>query len=222
MNKFTYLIVLMLAICLCACNGSSNLDELLELGVKYLDEQNYEEAIITFEQAIEIDEKCEQAYMGLADAYFGNGDIGSARSILEKGSKLTDSNEIKNRLEALDAEIKNKYDNPLLSSKDIKDVYVENSMCNIVLDLKASDRFSNTNTLISTFSEEKIDIYSALSLISIWKKENVYRENHSNEIILAFPCGGLEGKQISVILLTINSDYDLVGISNIDMVVPLS
>ena len=69
MKKVRLFIVSALVFCLCACGSSSNLDELLELGAKYLDEQNYQEAIITFEQAIKIDDKCAQAYIGLADAY---------------------------------------------------------------------------------------------------------------------------------------------------------
>ncbi|MGN0736080.1 MAG: tetratricopeptide repeat protein [Anaerovoracaceae bacterium] len=103
MKQLKYFVVLILAICLCACGGSSNLDELLELGAKYLDEQNYEEAIIAFEQAIKIDNKCAQAYIGLADAYICTEEYDKAEEILKKGYELTGAEIIKEMLDSLES-----------------------------------------------------------------------------------------------------------------------
>lgn len=46
-----------------------------DLGVRYLSEGNYEEAIIAFIASIKIDPKQPDAYVKLADAYIGVGDI---------------------------------------------------------------------------------------------------------------------------------------------------
>lgn len=48
--------------------------EKYDLGVRYLEEGNYEEAIIAFTAAIEIDPKKAPAYVGRGDAYIGSGE----------------------------------------------------------------------------------------------------------------------------------------------------
>lgn len=68
MKKIRFFMVLTIVICLCACS-TSKLDELLEQGAKYLGEQNYEEAIITFDKAIQIDIKEPATYLKISEAY---------------------------------------------------------------------------------------------------------------------------------------------------------
>lgn len=70
-----------LLICLCACGqgttgqaGSTEQmtwQEQYDLGVRYLEDGDYEEAIIAFTAAIEIDPKRAPAYVGRGDAYSG-------------------------------------------------------------------------------------------------------------------------------------------------------
>lgn len=48
--------------------------EQYDLGVRYLSEGNYEEAIIAFTAAIEIDPKRAEAYVGCGDTYVASGD----------------------------------------------------------------------------------------------------------------------------------------------------
>ena len=50
---------------------SRELSKALDLGNKYLTELNYEEAVIAFNRAIEIDPMNVDAYVGVADAYIG-------------------------------------------------------------------------------------------------------------------------------------------------------
>ena len=45
--------------------------EQLELGNRYLTEQNYEEAVMAFSRVIEIDPKQAEGYLKLAEAYSG-------------------------------------------------------------------------------------------------------------------------------------------------------
>ena len=59
----------------------------VSLGERYLNELKYEQAIASFQAALVIDEKCEDAYLGLATAYKEMGDIPKAIAVLEDGLK---------------------------------------------------------------------------------------------------------------------------------------
>ena len=71
---FSLLLVLALTLSLCACgDNSAKWQEQYDLGQKYLTDGNYEEAILAFTAAIEIDPKRAPAYVGRGDAYLGRG-----------------------------------------------------------------------------------------------------------------------------------------------------
>ena len=63
--------VLTVGLCACGQNGST-WDEQYDLGVRYLSDGNYEEAILAFTAAIEIDPKRAEAYIGRGDAIMYN------------------------------------------------------------------------------------------------------------------------------------------------------
>lgn len=63
--------------------------EQYDLGVRYLSDGNYQEAIIAFTAAIEIDAMRPEAYLKAAEAYEAVGDSEAARAILEKGYAAT-------------------------------------------------------------------------------------------------------------------------------------
>ncbi len=65
------------------------LSDLLALGEKYLSELDYEQAIAAYRQAIEIDPRCEDAYLALADIYVAMEDYEAAREVLEEGVSRT-------------------------------------------------------------------------------------------------------------------------------------
>lgn len=67
-------LVLILLVSVTACAKAPTWQEQYDLGIRYLSEGNYEEAIITFTAAIEIDPKQVPAYVGRGDAYVGRGD----------------------------------------------------------------------------------------------------------------------------------------------------
>lgn len=85
-------LALMLILSLSACSGkgspaeSSPLtwQEQYDLGVRYLSEGKYEEAIIAFTAAIEIDPKQSTAYLSLAEVYTAQGDVEQAMAILQQ------------------------------------------------------------------------------------------------------------------------------------------
>lgn len=69
------LLAMILTVTLCACGKTSggSWQEQYDLGVRYLSDGNYEEAIIAFTAAIEIDPQNVNAYIGRADTYVKRG-----------------------------------------------------------------------------------------------------------------------------------------------------
>lgn len=89
---------------LCACTDKSlTWQEQYDLGVRYLSEGNYEEAVIAFTAAIEIDNKLVDAYIGAADAYIGQGDLISAKEVLNIAAEQLEDERIKEKIESLAA-----------------------------------------------------------------------------------------------------------------------
>ena len=106
MKKITALLTaLSLILGLCACSAKNELaswQEQYDLGVRYLSEGNYEEAIIAFNAAIEIDPKQADVYIGLADAYVALGNAERAGQVLEDAlTAVSDPAVIQSRLDAL-------------------------------------------------------------------------------------------------------------------------
>ena len=83
---FSWVLTLALVLGLCACGQSAQAkwQEQYDLGVRYLSEGNYEEAIIAFTAAIEIDPKRPEAYEKAAEAYTAAGRVEEARDLLRE------------------------------------------------------------------------------------------------------------------------------------------
>lgn len=105
MKKLLALILsVVLLTSLAACGGQTaeapadapTWQEQYDLGIKYLSEGNYEEAIIAFTAAIEIDPKQPAVYISRADAYIASGEtdetLSAALADYEKAVSLEDSN----------------------------------------------------------------------------------------------------------------------------------
>lgn len=94
MKRF-HLILICLAMILgiCACGQgvgeqaqeSPTWQEQYDLGIRYLSEGNYQEAIIAFTAAIEIDPKQPAAYVGLANVYIATEDYDKAEEAITSG-----------------------------------------------------------------------------------------------------------------------------------------
>ena len=91
-------LALLLGLCACAQKAADTAawQEQYDLGVKYLSEGNYEEAIIAFTAAIEIDPKNPLAYIGRGGAYVGSGEteenLAAALADYEKAIELDETN----------------------------------------------------------------------------------------------------------------------------------
>ena len=73
----------------------------IELAERYLNEQNYEQAIIEFQKVLEIEPMNVDAYLGLANVYEEMGDIDKATEILQEGLEKTGDERIQQRLDDL-------------------------------------------------------------------------------------------------------------------------
>ncbi|MDR3277843.1 MAG: tetratricopeptide repeat protein [Oscillospiraceae bacterium] len=70
-------------------------DELLDLGEKYLLDLDYEQAIVYFEQLVEVEPKNPRGYTGLAEAYEAQGETAKAERALKRGLRaLPDDEEL--------------------------------------------------------------------------------------------------------------------------------
>lgn len=96
---------LILGMTSCEQNTQAVWQEQYDLGVRYLSEGNYEEAIIAFTAAIEIDAKRPMAYMGLADAHERNGDLQAALAVLKSGYELIEDADLYERIAELEEQI---------------------------------------------------------------------------------------------------------------------
>ena len=84
---------------------TNRLSRQLDLGNRYLEEQNYEQAIVEFDKAIAIDPMSVEAYLGKAEAYIGLGDLQSALDTLQAGYELTHDERLKSRSDEIETEI---------------------------------------------------------------------------------------------------------------------
>jgi len=100
-------IVALLLLCACskqqpaASTASLTWQEQYDLGMRYLSQGNYREAIIAFSAATEIDPKRYEAYIGLADAYLGLEDEDSAIDALREGYTATGDERLQRRVEEI-------------------------------------------------------------------------------------------------------------------------
>lgn len=109
----TVLLLLLLLVTLPACGGGKadaptenapTWQEQYDLGIKFLSEGNYEEAMIAFTAAIEIEPKRAEAYIGLAEVFAAQGDMEKAAEILTQGYEVTGDEALREKLEGLDTE----------------------------------------------------------------------------------------------------------------------
>ncbi|MDL2214032.1 tetratricopeptide repeat protein [Clostridia bacterium OttesenSCG-928-O13] len=97
------LVFALVALCATGCQSETNkVSELLTLGQKYLDNEDFENALATFEQVLEIDPMQVDAYLGMSDAYLGLGEVELAMEILEEGFAATGERRIERRIERME------------------------------------------------------------------------------------------------------------------------
>ena len=94
-------IIITLSLTSCAQDAGAAWQEQYDLGVRYLSEGDYEEAIIAFAAAIEIDPSRAETYLGISDCYVAVGDAYAAIDILESGIWETNDDSLQEQLAQL-------------------------------------------------------------------------------------------------------------------------
>ena len=83
------------------------LQKQLDLGNRYLQDMEYEQAIVAFEIAIEIEPKCVEAYIELANVYSEMGKLEDAKEILKNGYQQTMDDSLSEALKKLEINAEN-------------------------------------------------------------------------------------------------------------------
>lgn len=108
-RMFSVVLVVVILLTMCACGrtdrDATSWQKQYELGVRYLSEGNYEEAIIAFQIAIEIEPKKPDAYIGLADTYAEMGDLEMAREVLSQALEVIEDDVDKAAIEEKQADL---------------------------------------------------------------------------------------------------------------------
>ncbi len=81
------------------------LAEQLDLGNRYLEEMDFEQAVVAFTKAIEIDPMSMDAYIGAADAYVGLGEPERAKEVLEQGMEKISDVRLEEKLKEIEREL---------------------------------------------------------------------------------------------------------------------
>lgn len=87
-----FAIALLLGLAACA-NTGKDWQEQYDLGMRYLEDGDYEEAILAFTAAIKIDGNRPEAYVGRADAYIATGETAKALKDYKKAKKIAEKSE---------------------------------------------------------------------------------------------------------------------------------
>ena len=135
----------------------------LTLAERYLNEQNYQQAVIEFLNILEIEPKNVDAYLGLADAYIALGDTDKAIEILQEGLDKTGDARIQAKLDELlkpqNTEPKPDPEPPVSSSTTTSSSTTSSSV-------SSSSSTSSTTASSSTTSSESSSTSSSASTTS--------------------------------------------------------
>ena len=98
-------IIFFMTVLLCACGMSivAQVAEQLELGQKYMLEQEYEEAVVAFNKAIELEPSTKEAYYGLGRSYEGLASLAEENSGEEQADYYAKAEEAYLQVLKLDA-----------------------------------------------------------------------------------------------------------------------
>lgn len=82
---------------------TKRLDRMLDLGNKYLEAYDYEQAVIQFKKAIEINPMSVEAYLGMVEVYIRTGDFDMALEYAKKGYELTGDERLREKAEMIES-----------------------------------------------------------------------------------------------------------------------
>lgn len=101
----TVLIAVIVAVIFSVSSDANEYDIHLEAAQKYLDELDYEQAVVELRMAIEIKPNNSEAYLALAETYVAMGDYENALAVLDEGYAATGDAELSAERERIAAEL---------------------------------------------------------------------------------------------------------------------
>lgn len=191
MKKIKQIVVIFIMVLLTACGaGASTWQEHYDLGMRYLMEGNYEEAILSFTAAIEIDPKMPEAYVGMADAYIGLGEYDKAIEILQKGMENANNSDlISDKLKELQRQGNLQEGQTVSGNLQLSDItyyyeeggqlaaWNEGAVGGMNLDFVVHGPTNVANVLIATWSDipfSQDEINSMVDMmVEMWKDEGI-------------------------------------------------
>ncbi len=85
-------------------DSDKKLQEQLDLGTKYLEEMDYDQALVAFNTALSIDPKNVDAYLGIVEVYTRTNDFESVLQYAKKGYEATGDERLKEKIDLLEGE----------------------------------------------------------------------------------------------------------------------
>ena len=150
---------------LTACSKESKWQKKYDLGMKYLEEGNYEEALTAFDSAVSIDDKRAEAYIKLAEIYTTLGDTESAENIKRAGYEKTGVDDLK-----------------VMSSEEKK---IAQGLAEVI-------KTENLENICDYFKENYDSLYPIYSRYA-YENEYVIEENDGKSFVMKIEKGALEG-----------------------------
>ncbi len=81
------------------------LQEQLDLGAKYLEEMDYEQALVAFNAALEIEPKNVDAYLGIVEVYIRTNEFETALEYAREGYEITGDDRLKEKIDTLESAV---------------------------------------------------------------------------------------------------------------------
>lgn len=109
MKKTIVAVVLLLLCALCwmsGCEKAPTWQDLYDAGIEYMEGKEYDQAIVSFQQAIELDGSKPEAYGVLADVYLAIEEMEKALEVLQRGVEATNDETLKARAEEIAVKLK--------------------------------------------------------------------------------------------------------------------
>ena len=96
-------VVILISVLLTKVAPQQKITKQIELGNKYLTEMDYEQAIVAFEQVIEIDPMNADAYIGLTDAYICLNEFDKAYKTAKQGYEKTGDERLNEKMQMIES-----------------------------------------------------------------------------------------------------------------------
>lgn len=175
--------VLMLVLSACGKSVEEQIAEQLELGTRYLNEGDYEEAIIAFQKVISIDKKNVAAYLGMADAYIGLNELDKAKEILELGLSEVNDEQLRKKLEEVLQLIEERYpeETEKESETEQEDIEIEELPSTDTSLAEISETITDTDTTAEETAETETSTYVTETIAETESAETLLTEPSATE-----------------------------------------